>query len=592
MAGEIRNTAPAFAERCDYLIIGGGSAGCTLAARLSENPAVSVILVEAGKDVTRETASADVLSNYPGKAYFNPEYTWRTLQARLGGGRRNDPQAGRVARYEQAKLLGGGSTINGLCANRGSPFDYDEWGRMGAQGWNWDAVLPYFRRLERDLNFRGELHGSDGPITISRFPTEDWSGFVRSVTRELERIGYGKVADQNGVWRDGFMPVAASVDEKGQRVSCAYAYLDDRVRSRRNLAILTETMVERIVFAGREAVGAVIRDKAGGRRTVAASETVLSCGSIHSPAMLMRSGIGPAEHLADRGIEAVANRRGVGRNLIEHPVISVSCLLRRGGRLHLAERHHTQAHLRYSSGIDDCPPGDMSLAIIARSGWHAMGRRIGTLYVWVNKAYSQGEVSLATASVDDEPLVDFRMLSDERDQRRLREAFRFVSALAQSDPVAEVSSTAFPANYSDRVRRVSSPGRRNQVLMQIFASMLDALPGLRPWLIRKFVTEGASLSEILDDDAILDAYLTKSVTGVWHPVGTCRMGDANDPLAVTDGSGRVHGVDRLRVCDASVMPSIPCANTNIPTIMVAERIADLMKQQHETGRLRDAAPAA
>ncbi len=592
MSGGTRDTAPAFAESCDYLIIGGGSAGCTLAARLSEDPSISVILVEAGKDVTRETASADVLSNYPGKAYFNPDYTWRTLQARLGGGRRNDPQAGRVARYEQAKLLGGGSTINGLCANRGSPFDYDEWGRMGAQGWGWDAVLPYFRKLERDLNFRDAFHGSDGPIAISRFPEEDWSGFVQSVARELQRMGYEKIEDQNGSWRDGIMPVAASVDENGRRVSCAYAYLDERVRARTNLTILTQTMVERIVFAGRDAVGAAVRNKAGERRTIGARETVLSCGTIHSPAMLMRSGIGPADHLADRGIEPVANRRGVGRNLIEHPVISVSCLLHRSGRMHMAERHHTQAHLRYSSGLDDCPPGDMSLAIIARSGWHAMGRSIGTLYVWVNKAYSQGEVSLATAQVDDEPIVDFRMLSDERDQRRLREAFRFASALAQSDSVANVSSTAFPANYSDRVRRVSTPGRRNQVLMQIFASMLDVLPTLRPWLIRKFVTEGASLSEILGDDGVLDAYLTRSVTGVWHPVGTCRMGDDSDPLAVTDSSGRVYGVNRLRVCDASVMPSIPCANTNIPTIMVAERIADLMKQQRETGRLRDAAPAA
>lgn len=576
----------------DYLIIGGGSAGCTLASRLSEDAGVNVLLVEAGKDVTRETASADVLSNYPGKAYFNPEYTWRGLQARLGGGRRNDPDAGRVARYEQAKLLGGGSTINGLCANRGAPTDYDEWENLGAAGWNWGSVLPYFRKLERDLNFAGDLHGAEGPIAISRFPMSDWTGFVNAVVGELQERGYGLVNDQNGVWRDGYMPVSASVDENGQRVSCAYAYLSTAVRNRPNLTVVTQTSVRQILFEGNKATGARLRSAAGEEMDVSARETILSCGTIHSPAMLMRSGIGPAGDLSALGIKVIADRRGVGRNLIEHPVISVSCMLDRPARMQHAFRHHTQAHFRYSSGIDDCPQGDMSLAIIARSGWHAMGRRIGTLYVWVNKAYSQGSVSLASSDVDFEPNVDFRMLSDERDMTRLRAAFRFVAEIAQSQSVSTVSRAAFPANYSDRVRRFSSPGMRNQAVMQVFATMLDALPAMRPWLIRKFVTEGASLTEILSDDAVLDAHLTKSVTGVWHPVGTCRMGAETDPTAVTEGSGRVIGVQNLRVCDASIMPSIPCANTNIPTIMVAERVADLVKQERAGRQTHGIASAA
>jgi 5-(hydroxymethyl)furfural/furfural oxidase len=579
-------------ETYDYLIIGGGSAGCTLAARLSEDPDATVLVVEAGKDVTRETATADVLSNYPGKAYFNPDYTWRGLKARLGGGRGNDPEAGRIARYEQARLLGGGSSINGLCANRGAPSDYNEWEGMGAEGWNWETALPYFRKLERDLNFSGALHGSDGPIAVSRFPTADWSGFVQAVAGELHRKGYPLVEDQNGVWQDGVMPVATSVDENGQRVSCAYAYLEPRVRARPNLTVLTQTSVERIVFEGKQATGAIIVTESGARQTIKARETILSCGTIHSPAMLMRSGIGPASDLAELDVKVVADRRGVGRNLIEHPVISVSCLLDASARMRQSDRHHTQAHFRYSSGMEGCPQGDMRLAIIARSGWHAMGRRIGTLYVWVDKAYSQGSVRLASTGAADEPIVDFRMLSDERDMRRLREAFRFVSGLTQSDSVAKISSTAFPANYSDRVRRYSSPGLRNQVIMQLFASMLDALPVMRPWLIRKFVTEGASLAEILHDDTILDAYITKSVTGVWHPVGTCRMGEASDPLAVTDSHGRVHGVTGLRVCDASVMPSIPCANTNLPTIMVAERISDMIKQERVAGLSRPVASVA
>ncbi len=576
-------------EIVDYLIVGGGTAGCTLASRLSEDPGVKVVLVEAGKDVTKAGASADVLSNYPGKAYFNLDYTWPGLKALLGGGRRNDPDAGRVARYEQAKLLGGGSTINGLCANRGAPSDYDDWERRGAEGWDWQSVLPYFRRLERDLNFRGDLHGNEGPFTISRFPREDWTGFVNAVVSELDTRGFQYVDDQNGVWRDGYMPVAASVDEHGHRVSCAYAYLSPEVRARPNLRVLTQTQLEALMISGRRVEGGRLRAADGSTHAVSARQTVICCGTIHSPALLMRNGIGPAADLSAMGIDIVADRRGVGRNLIEHPVISVSCLLDRRARMTNAGRHHTQAHLRYSSGVEGCPQGDMSLALIARSGWHAMGYRVGTFYVWVNKSFSQGEVRLAGPDAAQEPVVDFRMLSDERDMHRLREAFRFVAGLARSEPVSRVARMAFPANYSDRVRRFSSPGVRNQILMQIFASMLDILPAMRPWLVRKFVTEGASLDEILSDDAVLDAYLVQSVTGVWHPVGTCRMGRADDALAVTDNHGRVHGVDGLRVCDASLMPAIPCANTNVPTIMIAERIADLIRQE---GRVESATAAA
>ena len=561
----------------DYVIIGGGSAGCTLAARLSENPIIHVLLVEAGKDVKRETASQDILSNYPGKAYFNPDYTWRGLAARLGSGRSNDPDAGRVARYEQARLLGGGSTINGLCANRGAPSDYDEWERLGAKGWRWETVLPYFRKLERDINFDNELHGSEGPIAISRFPVDEWSGFVRAVAEELYHHKYPLIDDQNGIWQDGIMPVSASVDENGQRVSCAYAYLHPRVRSRPNLTIFTQTLVENIIFENNRAVGVNIVTEGQPTTIIHAREVIVSSGTIHSPALLMRSGIGPGSNLSQLGINVVADRLGVGRNLFEHPVISVSCLLNPEGQMIRFDRHHTQAHLRYSSGIETCTQGDMSMAIIARSGWHAMGQRIGTIYAWVNKAYSKGSVELASPHMWDEPIVDFRMLSDERDMIRLRNAFRFASLLAHSKSVARISSVAFPANYSDRVRRFSSPGLRNQVVMQIFASILDRMPSLRPLLIKQFVTEGASINDILHDDNTIDAYITKNVTGVWHPVGSCHMGDPQDPLAVTDSSGKVYGTDGLRVCDASIMPSIPCANTNIPTIMVAERIADLIK---------------
>lgn len=536
--------------------------------------------MEAGNNLTEENAPADIISNYPGKAYFNPEFTWRGLTATLGGAKTNELGNRVRARYEQARILGGGSSINGLNANRGSPADYDGWEEAGAAGWNWDSVLPYFRKLERDLDFDNEYHGQNGPVAIKRFPMSDWSGFAQGVSKALQKRGYKIVPDQNGRWEDGIMPVAASVDERDRRVSCALAYLTPLVRSRSNLHIVTETLVERIVFEGNRAKGAQV-SAGGARATIKAREVIASCGTIHSPALLMRSGIGPKDDLERLGIPVVAHLAGVGRNLIEHPVVSVSCYLAAPGRMRNLHRHHTQAHLRYSSGVDDCPSGDMSVAIIVRSGWHAMGRRVGSLYVWVNKSYSQGSVTLNSPRPEDMPEIEFRMLSDWRDLTRLRNAFRFVAEVGHDEALDGIRTNVFPTNYSDRVRKVSSPGLHNQIQMALFASILDTVPAVRGWLIEKVVTDGYAIDRLLKDDAVLDAYLSQSVVGVWHPVGTCRMGAVEDPLAVTDSAGRLHGVEGLRVCDASIMPTIPCANTNIPTIMVAERVADLIKEARD-----------
>jgi len=283
--------------------------------------------------------------------------------------------------------------------------------------------------------------------------------------------------------------------------------------------------------------------------------------------VLQRAGV-PVIHAID----------AVGRNLQEHPALGISCFIRRGNRHTDATRHHTQVHYRFSSGHADCPPTDMHMAVLARSAWHDVGEQLGTYYLWINKSFSTGHVAISTADPGKLPDIDFRLLSDPRDLQRMRDGFRRIAALALSPALDPVRAQVFPTIYSDRVRQVSRPGRWNAFQTAVFARILDAAGFARGALIKRFIAP-FDIHALLADEAALDAYLQKAVVGVWHCVGTCRMGAANDPAAVTDSHGRVHRVRGLRIGDASLMPSVPCANTNIPTMMLAERIADLIKDE-------------
>ena len=562
----------------DYLILGGGSAGCVLAARLSENPKTQVVLIEAGRNISAGNLPPNIRTRYPGRAYLDDNNIWPSLVATFGPPDANGNPAPQ-RRYEQGRVLGGGSSVNALVANRGGPSDYDEWGEVGADGWSWDAVLPYFRKLETDHDFGGDYHGKDGPVPIRRITPNRMSPFVKHLCTTLNAQGYPSRPDQNGKWEDGVYVGAIAKDENGHRVPTSVVYLTDDVRRRPNLRIVTDSIAERVVFEGTRATGAVVRrgDGTGEPEVFTANETILSCGGIHSPALLMRSGVGPSDGPAF-DIPVVASRPGIGRNLMEHPATAVSTYLPPALRQRDLEEHHDHAILRFSSGLESTPAGDMHLAMIARSGWHAVGQRIGTLFIWLNKPYSRGTVTLTSPHAADEPAVDFRLLSDERDLVRLKDGF-LVGARLLTDPhLRQHCGPAFPTTYSARVAKVAAPGLFNTLQRGLFAGMLDVAGPLRPWLINTVITLGIDLGHLVKDDEALTAFIKAGVGGVWHASGTCRMGSEDDPQAVTDGAGRVYGVQNLRVVDASLMPTIPRANTNTPTIMMAERIADLIKE--------------
>lgn len=575
MARASLRTSPDGNPQADYLIVGGGSAGCTLAARLSENPGVTVVLIEAGPDVSAASMPPEIRCGYPGKAYFTRAYFFDGLTARTTDIPSNRPRPRPASQYEQARVLGGGSSINGLVGNRGSPDDYDEWQALGAAGWSWRDVLPYFRKLEHDHDFDSDYHGKDGPIPIRRLRPDECSGFVRGCVQTLAARGFKRIEDQNGPWEDGVLRVAVTMDEAGHRASTATGYLTPQVRARPNLRVLTDTAAERLVFDGARAAGAVVA-RTSGSATMIAREIIVTAGAINTPALLMRSGVGPADALSRLGIEIVADVPGVGTHLREHPALGISCFLRPHARFRATDTHHTQAHLRFSSDLDGCPASDLQMALLARSAWHKLGEQLGTFYLWINKPFSEGSVTLASSDPCAPPAVDFRLLSDPRDLERMRHIFRYFADFAAEPALDDLRTTVFPTIFSDRVRRVSRPSVWNQVQAAILAGVLDVFGGWRDRLIRTLISQ-VDLRSLLADEAALDEYLAKAVVGVWHANGTCRMGRADDPHAVTDPAGRVRGVQALRVCDASVMPSIPRANTNLPVIMIGERMADLIK---------------
>ncbi|MDB5580735.1 MAG: glucose dehydrogenase [Bradyrhizobium sp.] len=561
----------------DTIIVGGGSAGSVLAHRLSARGASKILLCEAGQDTPPGNEPAEIRDSYSGTAYFDPRFHWTELKVTTQIVSHNNPEKDHppLRKYEQARVLGGGSSINGQLANRGAPTDYDEWEARGAVGWSWNDVLPYFRKVERDLDFDGPYHGKDGRIAVRRIPRQHWTGHSQAVAEACKLAGYEFLPDQNGEFVDGYFPITHS-NEAEQRVSAAMGYLGRETRKRPNLTISTDTQVKELLFEGTRCVG--VKAVVDGReQEFRGHEIVLSCGAIHSPAHLLRAGIGPVGHLRDLGIPVLIGLEGVGQRLMDHPSISLSSFVRRGARMNEHTRRHIQMGLRYSSGLSGVPKGDMFVAVLTKSAWHAVGEQIGSLLTFVNKTYSEtGQVKLGSRDPAAEPVVEFNLLSDRRDLDRLMSGFRKMAALQMSAPLRAVTDTPFPASYSDRVRKIGVVNAKNKVLTAIAARLMDGPAALRRYMIDTFVVEGFTFNEVMSDDEALEAFVRKAAIGVWHASCSCRMGRPDDPMAVVDTQGRVKGVQGLRVVDASIFPVVPCANTNFPTLMTAEKIAEAM----------------
>jgi 5-(hydroxymethyl)furfural/furfural oxidase len=511
----------------DYVIVGAGSSGATLASRLTEDPEVTVLLLEAGPNYRSADAPAEMRSPNPFGIIFDPEASRFRFDSLLA--RRSSSQEPRT--YWRGRGVGGSSSINGQIAIRGIPEDYDWWADEGAAGWGWEDVLPAFNRLEDDLAFGDKpYHGQGGPIPIYRAPVEKWGPVDLALREASLDLGYGWEPDHNAPTGSGVSPYAIN-SRDGQRVSINDGYLEP-ARSRHNLTILGGVVVDRVLFDGRRATGvrAVTVD---GLRDFTGSTVILAAGSIHSPAILVRSGIGRADELAALGIPIVVNLP-VGENLVEHSAVWIGLNLEPEAWATSIDQRHTNCCVRYSSDLAGAGRNDMIIISMNVGGFGEEGLRHGLINVCTFQTFSRGRVTVSSTDPLCDPEVDLAMLSDERDLVRLRDGMRRLQRVV-----------AHPA-----VQRITE--------------------STASWVTGEELAPDAS-----DDE--LDAWLLANCNDCQHPIGTCRMGSPSDPRSVVDPACRVIGVEGLRVIDGSVMPENPRANTHLTCVMIGELMAERLR---------------